>query len=65
MKQHPPTKMPPFFTDEVQEAFNCPSELYTIIPQWKEVLTPRNINNKTKLVMILHYETLILFALKP
>jgi hypothetical protein len=33
MKQHPPTKMPPFFTDEAQEAFNCPSELYTIIPQ--------------------------------
>lgn len=57
--------MPPFFTDKVQEAFNCPSELYTIIPQWKEVLTPKNINNKTKLVMILHYETLILFALKP
>jgi hypothetical protein len=29
----PLIKMLPFFIDEVQEAFNCLSELYTLIPQ--------------------------------
>jgi hypothetical protein len=47
MKQHPPTKMPPFFTDKAQETFQKSTPKFL---NKNETLTPKNKSTKNNVV---------------